>query len=110
MRMLAQRQLLSVVGTGELPLADLRPHTTPWPLLIAARCGPTQSLADDAFRRDMAGVISLSAQEDLFECVALFGLAISSMRQIGRRLLNQGGQPHRRLGQALTGTMLPLVP
>lgn len=110
MRVLAQRELLSVVTTADLTLADLRPHTAPWPLLIAARYGPTQSLAADAFSRHHDGVLSLSAQEHLGECLALFDVAITKLRLSSRKPLNQSGRLHRLVAQALVGTMLPLIP
>lgn len=96
--------------TADLTLADLRPHTAPWPLLIAARYGPTQSLAADAFSRHHDGVLSLSAQGHLGECVALFDAAIAKLRLSSRRPLDQSGRLHRLVAQAPVGTMLPLIP
>jgi len=110
MTLLAQRELLSVVTTAALTLADLRPHTANWPLLIAARYGPTQALADDAFGKGHAGVVYLSAQQHLGECVALFDAAIAAVQPTAQQPLSQGGRLHRLVARALVGTMLPLVP
>jgi hypothetical protein len=57
------------------------------------------------------GVIYLSAQEHLGECVALFGrTAISAVTAVSNTPLATSGRLHRLVAQALIGTMLPLVP
>jgi hypothetical protein len=110
MTTLGQRELLSVTTITSFQLADLRPHTSQWPLLVAARYGPTQALADDAFAKSFEGVIYFSAQEHLGECVALFGSAIKALSRTAKTPLSVGGQLHHLVAQALIGTMLPLVP
>jgi RES domain len=107
---LGQRELLSVATIPSFQLADLRAHTSQWPLLIAARYAPTQALADDAASKRFEGVIYLSAQEHLGECVALFGAAIKGLSTIAKTPLSVGGRLHHLVAQALIGTMLPLVP
>lgn len=107
---LAQRELLSVRANATLTLADLRPHTAAWPLLIADRYGPTQALAAHAFAARYDGVVYLSAQQHLGECVALFGPAIHQVTGAAMPLVSAAGGLHRAIMRALAGTLLPLVP
>lgn len=107
---LAQRELLSVRTTAALTLADLRPHTAAWPLLIADRYGPTQALAAHALGNQYDGVVYLSAQQHLGECVALFGPAIHQISGVAMPLIGATGGLHRAIMHALMGTLLPLVP
>ena len=62
---LAQRELLLVRTNAPLTLADLRPHTAAWPLLIADRYGPTQALSAHALANRYDGVVYWSAQQHL---------------------------------------------
>lgn len=107
---LAQRELLSVNTNATLTLADLRSHTAAWPLLIADRYGPTQALAAHALGNRYHGVIYLSAQQHLGECVALFGPAIQQTTGGAMPLVSVAGGMHRAIMHALAGTLLPLVP
>jgi hypothetical protein len=107
---LAQRELLSVRTNAPLTLADLRPHTAGWPLLIADRYGPTQALSAHALASRYDGVVYLSAQQHLGECVALFGPAIQHVAGGAVPLISAVGGLHRAIMHALMGTLLPLVP
>ena len=107
---LAQRELLSVRTNVTLTLADLRSHTAAWPLLIADRYGPTQALAAHALAARFEGVIYLSAQQHLGECIALFGPAIHQVAGSAVPLVSASGGLHRAIMHALMGTLLPLVP
>ena len=110
--LMAKRSLLSVQTTAKLPLLDLRPHASSWPVLHSLRFDQTQALAAEAHAAGFFGVVYKSAQQHDKDCFALWGAALTALRRMSvERLVESGsGNLHVALAAALKGSRLPLLP
>ena len=110
--MMAKRSLLSVQATANLPLLDLRPHASSWPVLHSLRFDQTQALAAEAHAAGFLGVVYKSAQQYDNDCFALWGQALRALHRMSvERLVESGsGNLHVALTAALKGSRLPLLP
>ena len=110
--MMAKRSLLSVQTTANLPLLDLRPHASSWPVLHSLRFDQTQALAAEAHAAGFLGVVYKSAQQYDNDCFALWGQALRALHRMSvERLVESGsGNLHVALTAALKGSRLPLLP
>ena len=102
----------SVQTTAKLPLLDLRPHASSWPVLHSLRFDQTQALAAEAHAAGFLGVVYKSAQQYDNDCFALWGQALTALRRMFvDSLVEPGsGNLHIALATALKGSRLPLLP
>ncbi|WP_082485680.1 RES family NAD+ phosphorylase [Acidovorax sp. Leaf84] len=110
--LMAKRSLLSVQTTDNLPLLDLRPHTSSWPVLHSLRFDQTQALAAEAHAAGFLGIVYKSAQQYHKDCFALWGQALTALRRMSIESLVESGSGnlHVALATALNGSRLPLLP
>ena len=110
--LMAKRSLLSVQTTANLPLLDLRPHASSWPVLHSLRFDQTQALAAEAHAAGFLGIVYKSAQRYDNDCFALWGQTLTALRRMSvESLIELGsGNLHVALATALNGSRLPLLP
>lgn len=110
---ISKKSLLCVQSIAHVAnLLDLRLYASEWPALQANRYSMTQALAVEAFNAGFAGIAYKSAQQYDRDCLALWGDALSLLKEISCEPLFDAHDKrlHMALGTALTGSGLPLTP
>jgi hypothetical protein len=107
----ARHLLTARLTTAGLRLADLRPHTTDWPVLQAGRYATTQTLAEDLQAQGFDGLVYRSAQQHAADCLALFGPANAAVASISSMPLFDAARMrlHRAVVDGARGSVLPVV-
>lgn len=106
------RDLLTVrFRSGGLHIADLRPHTTDWPVLQSNRYSSTQALAADLQTNRYDGVLYSSAQHFAVDCLALFGAANAALTRVSSDALFDPATTrlHGTVVAAEHGSELPII-
>lgn len=106
------RSLLTVrLNSSGLKIADLRPHSSDWPVLQSTRYSSTQALAADLLAQGFVGVVYHSAQQHGAECLALFGAANGAVSQIQSLPLFDAATKrlHRAVVDGARGSQLPII-